>query len=336
MTERTTLTCRPLRLAAAAAMMALAAGCATVPGEQRDPRDPWEPYNRSMTKFNDAVDDAVLKPVATAYRDVLPQPVRTGVSNFFGNLSDAWSFVNNVLQGKPEGSLHSFWRVVINSTVGLGGVLDPATEMRLERRREDFGQTLGRWGVPPGPYFVIPLLGPSTVRDTAALPVDIYGNPLGQMHDVAWRNSLAALQVVNTRATVLNAIDLLDAAALDPYTFTRDAYLQKRLNDVYDGNPPVDEERYDLDEADPAAQPPAGATPGAAPAKRPNRRSPRRVQPAPTSEAPSQTPVSDAAVGEPVATAAQDAGTTVVAPSAAEAAAPMVTAVAPASAEPIH
>ena len=150
------------------------------------------------------------------------------------------------------------------------------------------------------------------------------------------RNSLAALQVVNTRASVLNAIDLLDAAALDPYTFTRDAYLQKRLNDVYDGNPPVDEERYDLDEADPAAQPPAGATPGAAPAKRPNRRSPRRVQPAPTSEAPSQTPVSDAAVGEPVATADQEAGTTVVAPSAAEAAAPMVTAVAPASAEPIH
>ena len=168
------------------------------------------------------------------------------------------------------------------------------------------------------------------------MPVDIYGNPLGQMHDVAWRNSLAALQVVNTRASVLNAIDLLDAAALDPYTFTRDAYLQKRLNDVYDGNPPVDEERYDLDEADPAAQPPAGATPGAAPAKRPGRRSPRRVQPAPTSEAPSQTPVADAAVGEPVATAAQDAGTTVVAPSAAEAAAPMVTAVAPASAEPIH
>ena len=219
--------------------------------------------------------------------------------------------------------------------MGLGGVLDPATEMRLERRREDFGQTLGRWGVPPGPYFVIPLLGPSTVRDTAALPVDIYGNPLGQMHDVAWRNSLAALQVVNTRASVLNAIDLLDAAALDPYTFTRDAYLQKRLNDVYDGNPPVDEERYDLDEADPAAQPPAGATPGAAPAKRPNPRSLRRAQPGPTSEAPSQMPVAEA-VGEPVATADQDAGTTVVAPSAAEAAAPMVTAVAPASAEPIH
>ena len=257
MTERTALTCRPLRLAAAAAMMALAAGCATAPGEQRDPRDPWEPYNRSMTKFNDAVDDAVLKPVATAYRDVLPQPVRTGVSNFFGNLSDAWSFVNNVLQGKPEGSLHSFWRVVINTTMGLGGVLDPASEMRLQRQREDFGQTLGRWGVPPGPYFVLPILGSSTVRDSVALPVDVYGQPLSQVNDVSVRNALRATELVDTRARLLQASDLLESAALDPYAFRRDAYLQKRRNDIYDGNPPQDEERYDLDEP----QPPAGAKP---------------------------------------------------------------------------
>ena len=208
--------------------------------------------------------------------------MRTGFGNFFGNLGDVWSFVNNVLQAKPEGSLHSFWRVVVNSTIGLGGVLDPATEMRLERHREDFGQTLGRWGVPPGPYFVIPLLGPSTVRDTAALPVDYYGHPLGHMHDVAWRNSLAGVQLINARAAVLGATDLLDAAALDPYTFKRDAYLQRRLNDVYDGNPPVDEERYDLDEDDtPAADAPAGA----APAKRPARRS-RPARPAPVSESP--------------------------------------------------
>ena len=275
---------QPIQTLAGMAVLVVSAGCATAPGG--DARDPWEPYNRSMTSFNDAVDDAVLKPVATVYRDVLPQPVRTGFGNFFGNLGDVWSFVNNVLQAKPEGSLHSFWRVVVNSTIGLGGVLDPATEMRLERHREDFGQTLGRWGVPPGPYFVIPLLGPSTVRDTAALPVDYYGHPLGHMHDVAWRNSLAGVQLINARAAVLGATDLLDAAALDPYTFKRDAYLQRRLNDVYDGNPPVDEERYDLDEDDtPAADAPAGA----APAKRPARR-PRPARSAPVSEAP---------VGEP-------------------------------------
>ena len=222
------------------------AGCATAPGG--DPRDPWESYNRSMTKFNDAVDTAVLKPVATAYKEAVPQPVRTGVRNFFGNLGDVWSFVNNVLQAKPEGALHSFWRVVINTTMGLGGVLDPATEMRLERHREDFGQTLGRWGVPSGPYFVLPLLGPSTLRDTVALPVDAYGNPLGHVNDIPVRNTLIGVNVIQTRAGLLTTTDLLEAAALDKYSFQRDAYLQKRLSEVHDGNPPRDEERYDLDE----------------------------------------------------------------------------------------
>jgi phospholipid-binding lipoprotein MlaA len=203
------------------------------------------------------------------YRDVLPQPVRTGVGYFFGNLSDIWSFVNHVLQAKPEGALHSFWRVAVNTTMGLGGVLDPATEMRLERKREDFGQTLGRWGVPPGPYFVIPLLGPSTVRDTAALPVDVYGHPLAYVHDIPWRNSLRALQIVNTRAAVLGATDLLDAAALDAYSFQRDAFLQKRHYDIFDGAPPEDEERYDLEEdgTSPAADQPARGASGA-PAER--------------------------------------------------------------------
>ena len=238
---------------AGALALVLLSGCASAPGA--DPRDPWEGYNRAMFRFNDAVDTAVLKPVATAYRDSVPQPVRTGVGNFFGNLSDVWSFVNNVLQAKPEGALHSFWRVVINSTMGLGGVLDPASEMRLERHREDFGQTLGRWGMPSGPYFVLPLLGPSTVRDSAALPVDMYGNPLGQVNDAPVRGSLAALNVVQTRAVLLPTTEFLESAALDRYTFQRDAYLQKRRNEVYDGNPPQTEERYDLEEAAPAATP---------------------------------------------------------------------------------
>ncbi len=238
---------------AVALMVVTLAGCASVPGG--DPRDPWEPYNRSMTKFNDAVDEAVMKPVATVYKQVLPTPVRTGVGNFFGNLSDVWSFVNNVLQGKAEGSLHSFWRVLINTSIGIGGLFDPATEMALERHREDFGQTMGRWGVSPGPYLVLPILGSSTLRDTVVLPVDYYGQPLGRADNIRLRNSLSVLGVVDVRARLLDVGNMLDAAALDPYTFKREAFLQKRRNDVYDGNPPQDEERYDLEEGSPAEKP---------------------------------------------------------------------------------
>ncbi|MDR2153473.1 MAG: VacJ family lipoprotein [Burkholderiaceae bacterium] len=237
---------RASALLGCAMLMALSSGCATV--GQPDPHDPWEGYNRGMTRFNNTVDDAVFKPVATAYKKVLPKPVRTGVSNFFGNLGDVWSFINNVLQAKPEAALSSFWRVVVNSTIGFGGVLDPATDMRLQRYREDFGQTLGYWGVPSGPYFVLPLLGPSTLRDTAALPVDFYGHPLSYVNDVSLRNSLSVVRIIDTRAQLLDVGNLLDAAALDPYTFRRDAYLQMRRNDVHDGNPPQTEERYDLDE----------------------------------------------------------------------------------------
>ena len=226
------------------AALLLASGCASV--AHPDPRDPWEAYNRSMTEFNDTVDGAFIKPVATLYKAALPQPVRTGVGNFFGNLGDAWSFVNNVLQAKPEGALHSFWRVVVNTSIGIGGLFDPATEMRLERHREDFGQTLGRWGVGPGPYLVLPILGPSTLRDTVALPVDFYGRPQGQMHDVAARNSLIVLETIDTRARLLEVGRLLDQAALDPYSFQRDAFLQKRQSDTQQGILP-DEERYDLD-----------------------------------------------------------------------------------------
>ena len=278
------------RIAARVAPVALAgllfSGCATAPPGMTygaDPRDPWESYNRSMTKFNDAADKAVLKPVATAYTTVVPSPIRTGVSNFFGNLSDAWSFVNNALQGNAEGALYSFWRVAVNSTFGLAGILDPATEMRLYRHRKDFGTTLGRWGMPPGPYLVLPILGPSTLRDTTALAADMWINPATTtniIHYVPMRYAAAGLQVVNTRAQLLGATDLLNQASLDPYSFTRDAWLQKRRNDVYNGNPPpdpaapggaasTDEERYDLPEgtaaaATPAVTQPASSAPPAA------------------------------------------------------------------------
>ena len=198
---------------------------------------------------------------------MLPRPVRAGVGSFFGNLGDAWSFVNNVLQAKPEGALHSFWRVVINSTMGLGGVLDPATEMRLQRHRGDFGQTLGYWGVPAGPYFVLPLFGPSTLRDAAALPVDAYGSAVGHVNDVSVRNSLIGVNVIQTRASLLTTTDFLESAALDKYSFQRDAFLQKRRNEIHDGNPPQDEERYDLEEEGGAAPAPAGSDAAPQPAR---------------------------------------------------------------------
>ena len=247
---------RRRRLAAACALALLTAGCASLPDDQpRDERDPWERYNRAIHSFNTGVDLAVMRPVATAYKTAVPQLVRTGIGNFFGNLGDVWSFVNNALQGKGEGALTSFWRVAINTTMGLGGVLDPATDLQLERRREDFGQTLGVWGVGSGPYLVLPFLGPSTLRDTAALPVDYYGHPLTYFKGTRTRNVLTFTRAVHTRASLLDATDILQGASLDDYSFTRDAYLQKRRNDIYDGNPPQDEERYDLDEPEEPQQP---------------------------------------------------------------------------------
>lgn len=242
---------RSARLASALVLALLASGCAT--GPNANPRDPLEPLNRGVYSFNDAVDRAVVKPVATAYRDVLPQPVRTGVSNFFANLQDAWSGVNNALQLKPRESVESFMRFGVNTVFGLVGLLDIASEMRIDRHTEDFGQTLGYWGVGAGPYLVLPLLGPSTVRDTAALPVDAQGNLLSNVSDVPARNSATAVNLVDRRARLLEASKMLDQVALDPYTFSRDAFLQRRRNQVYDGNPP-DDEVQDAAPADPTTK----------------------------------------------------------------------------------
>jgi len=231
-------------------VLSLLQGCATGP----NPRDPFEPFNRSVSRFNEGLDEAVVKPVAKVYQDVLPSPVRTGINNFFGNLSDVWSMVNNLLQGRPQAAGDSLMRFSINTTMGLGGVLDWATEMGIERHREDFGKTLGRWGLDTGPYLVLPVLGPSTVRDTAALVVDAKGDLVGQVHDVSARNSLYGLRAVDLRANLLRAGEVLDQAALDKYSFTRDAYLQRRgvVLDTNGGS----EERYDLPEKAPAAAPP--------------------------------------------------------------------------------
>jgi phospholipid-binding lipoprotein MlaA len=215
-------------------------GCAT--GPQADPRDPIEPFNRGMFHFNDVVDRAVVKPVATAYRDVLPSVLRQGVTNFFSNLQDGWSFVNNSLQLKGVAAADSLMRFGVNSVLGLGGVLDIASEMKIERHTKDFGLTLGSWGVGPGPYIVFPLLGPSTLRDTAAMSIDAAGNPVNSIADIPARNTASAVNLLNRRSRLLEATDMLDQVALDPYTFTRDAFLQRRRSSVYDGNPPDEDE----------------------------------------------------------------------------------------------
>ncbi len=216
-----------VRGAAAVLGLSLLAGCATT-GSHTNPDDPYESFNRSMYSFNDGLDRAVLKPVATAYQEVTPKPVRSGVSNFFANLNDIWSFANNLLQGRGTDAFDSFVRVNVNTVFGIGGLFDVASEMGIQRHKQDFGLTLGHWGVNTGPYLVLPLLGPSTVRDTVALPVDWYGDVMSGINDIGVRNSLYGLRVVEKRESLLNAGDVLEAAALDRYSFTRDVYLQVR------------------------------------------------------------------------------------------------------------
>lgn len=222
-------------------LSAMLTACAS--GPAANPQDPLEPFNRSMFEFNEALDRTVLKPVATAYRDATPELARRGVGNFFNNIEDAWSFVNNVLQFKGEAALSSLMRVCFNTVFGFGGVLDIASEMQMDRHTEDFGQTLGRWGVGSGPYVVLPFFGPSTVRDTVALPVDkTAGDPVTKIDDIPVRNTLWTLRLVDNRAQLLKAGEVLEEVALDKYTFIRDSHLQRRRNAVYDGNPPEDEE----------------------------------------------------------------------------------------------
>jgi phospholipid-binding lipoprotein MlaA len=208
--------------------------CAT----SNNPKDPYEGFNRAVFTFNDTLDKAALKPVATAYKKVLPSFVQTGVGNFFGNLSDVWSAVNNLLQGKGEAGMSDVTRVALNSTLGLGGLLDIASEAGIRKHNEDFGQTLGHYGVKPGPYLMLPLLGSSTLRDTVALPVDFKGDPWGYKDPVDVRNIGRAIRLVDKRASVLDASSLMEDAALDRYQFLRDAYLQRRESQVYDGDVP--------------------------------------------------------------------------------------------------
>ncbi len=231
-------------------LVVLSAGCAS--GPNANPKDPLEPMNRSISTFNDTLDDNVLKPVATGYRDYTPQLLQTGVSNFFRNLSDVLSTVNNGLQLKGRDTAESFMRVTVNTIFGIYGIFDVATPIGLERHPEDFGQTLGYWGVPDGPYLVLPVLGPSTVRDASVLPVEFALDPVSNHEVTAERNAAIAARIVDKRATLLKTTNLLSGAAIDKYSFTRDGYLQYRRNQVYDGNPP-DQDQLENPSAAPAA-----------------------------------------------------------------------------------
>jgi phospholipid-binding lipoprotein MlaA len=214
-------------------------GCASV--SVKNAVDPWESWNRSIFNFNDSLDQGIVKPVATAYVTTVPAFVRTGVHNFFSNLTGVWTVVNSTLQLKPQAALEAFFRTTINSTLGLGGIIDVASDMNLEHRVSDFGQTLGHYGVPPGPYLVIPFLGSSTLRDTLASTLISRGDLVWQLNSVAARNSLYALRLLDTRANLLRTTSVLEGVALDKYTFTRDIYLQIRRNDILDGKEPPED-----------------------------------------------------------------------------------------------
>jgi len=244
-----------LRVRAVLLAFAFVSGCATTNGT--DPRDPFEGFNRSMYSFNDGLDTVIVRPVSNAYKAITPDPVRTWVRNFFANIEDVFIGVNNMLQGKFVDGWTDWVRFAFNTTLGIAGINDVASEMGLEKHNEDFGQTFGRWGIGSGPYLVLPFFGPSSARDFAGLWIDWTVDPLWQYtRPIALRNSLVFLRGVSRRTDLLDASRILEEAALDKYVFQRDAYLQRRRALIYDGNPPKDSSSR-LREEEPRADVPA-------------------------------------------------------------------------------
>jgi phospholipid-binding lipoprotein MlaA len=227
------------------------------------PADPWEAFNRKVFAFNDALDEAIVRPIAIGYRDYVPEVVRKGVDNVFGNINDLWSAANHLLQGKVHGGIEQGFRFLTNTVIGLGGVLDVATDMRMQRQVEDFGQTLGRWGVGAGPFVVLPVFGPRTVRDTVGLLVDRQFDPDKWLATGNGRWALFGLELLSVRTNLLGVSTFLDQVAVDRYTFVRDAYLARRLDQVHDGAPPL--ERFEDVPDDEPPPPPAPAPPAMPP-----------------------------------------------------------------------
>jgi len=228
-----------IRLLSVTVLCATAA-CSTV--QTPSPADPLEGFNRSVDSFNTVLDNAVIKPVAQGYQAAIPAPVRGCVSNFFGNIGDIFIAVNNALQGKVKDAASDVCRVGVNTTVGIFGLFDVASEIGLTKHNEDFGQTFGRWGADSGPYLVLPFFGPSSLRDGVGLVLDVAANPMRNINDIPVRNSLMATRIVDKRAELLEASDVVDQFAFDKYSFIRDAYLARRKNLVYDGNPPIEKQ----------------------------------------------------------------------------------------------
>lgn len=251
---------------ALALLIALLAGCAANPARQ-NVYDPLEPMNRKVFEFNDRFDRYLLQPVSEAWVFITPDSVRESIGNFFGNLTYPGVVLNDILQGKNVDAGRDLLRFVVNSTLGIGGLFDAATRLGLPDHREDFGQTLAAWGSNPGPYLVLPLLGPSNFRDTAGLPADIYSNALTfVIPATATRAGITVLQMVNTRAQFAKAVRISREAAVDRYAFIRSVYQQQRRNAIYDGNPPL-EDLYDeslFEEAPPAGGSPPNKNPGGA------------------------------------------------------------------------
>ena len=260
-------TIRIIRNLILALLLAGAAGCATTNGG--DSRDPLEGFNRAMYSFNDGFDNAVGKPIATAYRDTLPAPVRGWVRNFFANIADLLIGVNSLLQGKPKDAVTDWARFAINSTLGVFGINDVASDIGIEKHDEDFGQTLGRWGMDDGAYLVWPFWGPSSMRDTLGLIPDTYFDPVWNHKPHGVRYFMGVTRAIGKRADLLDASRILEEAALDKYVFQRDAYLQRRRSQVHDGNPPRaarETPRADTEDAQPNVQPTSAAPPAPAPA----------------------------------------------------------------------
>ena len=253
-----------LRLLIPFAFVLLASGCATTSGFQ-NPKDPFEPFNRSMYKFNDAVDRTVLKPAAKGYTKVMPAGGRNIVNNFFSNLGDVLVTLNDVLQLKFKQAFNDGGRFIINTAFGGLGMADVAAKSGFPKHHEDFGQTLGYWGVKSGPYLVLPFFGPSSVRDAAGLYVDSITGVTTTMKPARTRNQAVVVDAVRVRANLLANEQVLETAGLDPYSFMRDAYLSHRENELYDGHPPRPK-YYDEEDDNDVPPPPAPPKPKAAPA----------------------------------------------------------------------
>jgi len=236
-------------------------GCATLPSGKPDPRDPWERFNRTTFQFNDALDRAIARPVAKAYVKVMPRVVRTGVSNVFSNLDTVPNIINDALQGKFRMAGHDTARFLLNSTLGLGGLFDPASAAGLDSNDEDLGQTLGKWGVKSGPYIVLPVLGPSSVRDAFARAADTYLEPVYYLEDDSTRYLIRLVDLLDQRASLLE-LDAQLERSYDRYAFIRNAWIQRREYQVKDGD--VDDQSLELEEEfkdDPAAEPSPDAPP---------------------------------------------------------------------------